>query len=335
MPIDNSSADNVPSQPAKTYPQDWPAYDAAQTSEKDSFQILLAGLCASVSQPERRFGRPGFPLADIVYTGAMKVYCRFSARRFESDVRHAYRMGLISVAPSFNLVSRYIADPNLSPIIIDLTERSAEPLSVVESGVAVDASGFSACRFDRWQDHKWGKARSKRRWLKAHVATGTQTHTVTAVKITPSNIHDSQVMFELVDRTAERFKITEVSADKAYLSEASLARIGRHGANPYIPFKSNATGEGSPRWRRLFAYFTLNEESWRTHYHRRSNVETTFSMIKGKFGDSVRARSETGQVNEILLKVLCHNVVVLAKSMHELRVTLNLQPVVSPQITAN
>ena len=102
-----------------------------------------------------------------------------------------------------------------------------------------------------------------------------------------------------------------MSADKAYLSEASLAGIGRHGANPYIPFKSNATGEGSPRWRRLFAYFTLNEESWRTHYHRRSNVETTFSMIKGKFGDSVRARSETGQVNEILLKVLCHNVVVL------------------------
>ena len=65
MPIDNSSADNVPSQPAKTYPQDWPTYNAAQTSEKDSFQILLAGLCASVSQPERRFGRPGFPLADV------------------------------------------------------------------------------------------------------------------------------------------------------------------------------------------------------------------------------------------------------------------------------
>ena len=71
-------------------------------------------------------------------------------------------------------------------------------------------------------------------------------------------------------------------------------------------------------WKRLYAYFTLNEESFNILYHRRSNVETTFSMVKGKFGDSVRSRSETGQINEILLKVLCHNICVLIASMHEL-----------------
>ena len=53
-------------QPRKTYPQDWPAYNAAQTSEKDTFMVLLADLCANIPQPEYGFGRPRFPLADMV-----------------------------------------------------------------------------------------------------------------------------------------------------------------------------------------------------------------------------------------------------------------------------
>jgi hypothetical protein len=43
----------------------------------------------------------------------------------------------------------------------------------------------------------------------------------------------------------------------------------------------------------------------------RSIVETVFSMIKGKFGDSVRSKTDVGQVNEVLAKVLCHNICVL------------------------
>ena len=62
----------------------------------------------------------------------------------------------------------------------------------------------------------------------------------------------------------------------------------------------------------------LDEEAFDAHYHRRSNAETTFSMVKGKFGDSVRAKSYRGQVNEVLLKCLCHNICVLIHAMHEL-----------------
>ena len=79
-------------------------------------------------------------------------------------------------------------------------------------------------------------------------------------------------------------------------------------------------------WKRLYAYFTLHEDMWKSHYHKRSNVETAFSMIKGKFGDSVRAKSETGQVNEILLKCLCHNICVLIHAIHEFGVTPTLEP---------
>jgi len=41
-------------------------------------------------------------------------------------------------------------------------------------------------------------------------------------------------------------------------------------------------------------------------------------MIKGKFGDSLRSKSDTGQINEALCKVICHNICVLVQTMHEL-----------------
>ena len=53
------------------------------------------------------------------------------------------------------------------------------------------------------------------------------------------------------------------------------------------------------------------------HYHKRSNVETTFSMIKGKFGDSVMIKSPVGPANEVLREVLAHNIVCVAQAAIE------------------
>ena len=40
-------------------------------------------------------------------------------------------------------------------------------------------------------------------------------------------------------------------------------------------------------------------------------------MIKVKFGHRLRSKSMTGQINEALCKVLCHNLCVVIQSMHE------------------
>ena len=54
------------------------------------------------------------------------------------------------------------------------------------------------------------------------------------------------------------------------------------------------------------------------HYHLRSNFETTNFMIKSKFGDFVRSKDNTARINEVLLKVLYHDIVVLIREMNEL-----------------
>ena len=94
------------------------------------------------------------------------------------------------------------------------------------------------------------------------------------------------------------------------------------GGAAYIPFKSNSVVKNSAQspdslWERAFHYFHLNRSEFNQHYHKRSNVETTFHMIKAKFGASVRAKTPVAQVNEALVKILCHNIVVLIHSIYD------------------
>jgi transposase len=211
-------------------------------------------------------------------------------------------------------------NPELTPILKRLVEVSSTPLKAVETAFAVDSSGFSASRFDRWFDEKYGKEKSKRQWVKAHLMCGVKTNVVTSVEITPSNANDSPYLAPLVDSTAKRFTLQEVSADKAYLSNANLAHVEKHGATAYIPFKVNTLGTGSPIWEKMYYYFMVHRDSFLEHYHKRSNVETTFSMIKAKFGDSVRSKSDVGQTNEVLCKVLCHNICCLVLAIYDLSI---------------
>ena len=41
-------------------------------------------------------------------------------------------------------------------------------------------------------------------------------------------------------------------------------------------------------------------------------------MVKAKFGDSLRSKTDTAMANEALAKVLCHNLCCLIQSMYEL-----------------
>jgi transposase len=77
----------------------------------------------------------------------------------------------------------------------------------------------------------------------------------------------------------------------------------------------------------MYYPFMYNRLEFMERYRMRSNVESAFAMIKGKFGDSVRSKSDTGQVNEALCKVLCHNICVLIHAIH----ALNITPVFVPQ----
>jgi transposase len=145
------------------------------------------------------------------------------------------------------------------------------------------------------------------------------TNIITSVEATEGHVNDSPMFAPLVTTTASNgFDVKEVSADKAYLSHSNLAAVEEIGATPYVPFKSNSGSTGSAAWERLWHLYSLRRDEFLSHYHKRSNVESTFSALKRKFGGSVRSKLPTAQLNEVYLKCLCYNLSVLVHSIHEL-----------------
>jgi predicted nucleic acid-binding Zn finger protein len=81
----------------KTYAQDWPAYNAAQTHEKEKFLSLLQDICKGVQEPpQAKTGRHRIPRADGIFAACYKVYSGFSARRFMTDMRNAREDGYVN-----------------------------------------------------------------------------------------------------------------------------------------------------------------------------------------------------------------------------------------------
>jgi len=89
-------------------------------------------------------------------------------------------------------------------------------------------------------------------------------------------------------------------------------------AVPLVAFKTNAKAGAPGPWRQSFDSFRDDPEGFYQAYHQRSNVETTFSMIKAKFGGFVRSNGPQAQRNEVLCKVLAHNLCVLVQAIFQL-----------------
>jgi transposase len=312
----------------KSYKQEWPAYNAAQVNEKDQFQKLLHELCKGIGEPSQKMGRPRLPLEDMLFSACFKVYSTVSGRRFMSDLRDAQGKGYITKTPHYNSIFNTLEDEQVTDYLKMMIEESSLPLRTVEVDFAVDSSGFSTSRFVQWMHAKYTNPHliQRRQFIKCHIMCGVKTNVVTAVEMTEGYSADSPQFKPLVEATAKNFVMQEVSADKAYLSTANLQSVVDNHAQPYIPFKTNSTQERTQQrpapaiWKQMFHLYSYNTERFMEHYHKRSNVETTFHMIKSKFGIALRSKSKTAQINEALCKVLCHNICCLIQSMFELNV---------------
>jgi|SRR5689334_3634842 len=301
------------------YKQMWPAYNTAQTNEKAHFIALLHELCSGIDEPIQTMGRTRLPMADMIFAAVFKVYSTMSSRRFMTDLRDSYARRLISKMPCYNSINNYFTMEELTPYLQYLITRSALPLKAVETDFAVDASGFSTAAYERWFDEKHGKQQSQKDWVKAHIMCGVTTNIVTAVQISGKHEHDSLYFAPLVNETAKRFNVEEISADKAYSSYAAMRVVEIKGAVPYIDFKEGSTDTGKCKiWNKMFHYYQAFRDQFMAHYHKRSNVETTFSMVKAKFGGSIRSKLPVAQTNEVLCKFLAHNLCCLIQSSYEL-----------------
>lgn len=318
-----------------TYKQNWPAYNAAQSVEKHRFQELLFDLTRGVEElplkNPAKGGRPPHSTKDSIFAMAYKIYSTFSGRRFSCDLADAHEKGYLSRSVPGVKVLNFLENNAFTPILKELIGYSARPLRVLERDFAIDSSGFGSTRYERWYDKKYGVTKMKGVWVKTHIACGVKTNVVTAVRILDKDAHDSPQFVPLVKETKKHFTIDEMSADKAYASLENFEEIAACGGQAFIAFKSNHTGAVGGAFEKAFHYFQFKQEEYMAHYHKRSNVESTFSAIKRKFGDAVRSKTDTAMANEVLCKILCHNICCLIHEQHE----LGIEPIFWPEQQAS
>jgi transposase len=301
-----------------TYSQAWGAYNAAQKAEVNLFDELLKDLVKAIPEPEQTMGRPRLSIHETLFCAIQKVYSQLSSRRAYSLFENATERGQIDHTPNFNAPSKLFKNPEMTPILYELVTLSALPVAGLENDFSVDSTGFRTTTFSVYHGTKHGQTK-EHQWVKAHLCAGVKTNIVAAVAITKEDGGDSPQFGPLIKKTSEGFTINEVSADMAYSSRLNLQLVANEGGKAYIPYRKNATGRsrGSTLWSKMYHYFQLNRDEFMEHYHKRSNIEATNAAIKRKFGETLKSKNPTAQVNELLAKIVAYNLTVVIHEMYE------------------
>lgn len=305
----------------------WHNYNQSQTKEKTLFVNILADLCNLILESHNSKGRKPRPLKDIVFALVLKEYLNTSSRRVQSDLKLFSEAGFIDSEIPFNTLLDHLERRELRDVLRELIEISSLPLRQIERDFAIDATGFGTSRYETFFHYKHKKDVKWREFRKCHAVCGVKTNIITAVDITEGKTHDNTRFVPLAKDTARNFIIRDFCADKGYLASQNFKLIKEFGGQAFIPFKKNTTGKCADRDRSVFKtafkFFKQNREQYLNHYHKRSNIESCFSMIKRRFGNNVKCKKDTSQDNEILAKVLAHNICVLVQELFLNKIEIN------------
>ena len=170
---------------------------------------------------------------------------------------------------------------------------------------------------------KWGRIVNAHRSSRLRVmpklalAVDSGSHLILSAKVRIGNGSDAPDFDDLLYGAWRRAKVAVVVADAGYDSEANH-RIARHdmGVRSII-----ALGIGRPtiklpsgRWRRHMAR-RFKRKADQKKYSQRSQSETVHSMMKRNMSSALRSRTPERRKQEMMLRVLVHNITLLCDEM--------------------
>ena len=286
----------------------------------------VSGLMRELCDHAPAAGRPNYPLGDRLAGAALAVYY---------DVNHKALVEILKVhagdhplrLPSAAAALRCLRDPAMTTVLDDLVIRSASPLVSVERDFAIGAGDFPPLDDRGWASSRRIYASGKSPQspqIRAHICCGTKTGIVTAAAATAGLAHRAPFLPRLVETTARHFDVRQVLADERYLSRANLSVIEKAGAQPVVRFKPNSVSHPHDSvWERNFRFYRDCRGEFMETYRKHRIVRAVFLAIRARFGDQVRFRSERAHLNVMLLKIVIHNLCVLAKATRDLGIKVD------------
>ena len=123
------------------------------------------------------------------------------------------------------------------------------------------------------------------------------------VRVSRWEAHDTNFFEPLLTRTAQNFN--QYGGDQwgqglSQSPQSAPRHSGRSGALHTVQEQHGAAKiRRQVRLAEMFHFFHYKQQEFWTYYHQRSNVETVFSMIKERFGQSLFSKSRAGQRGDL------------------------------------
>ncbi|MBI2105881.1 transposase [Candidatus Woesearchaeota archaeon] len=297
--------------------RDFTAINQAHQWEPYIFLKILNNTLLTLNLPNgyKGTGRKSVPLKEKIIIGCVKQYHLRGARRTVYHVKSAYNENYLKATNFsdnyFNRINDYINDPSLTPYIQKLITRLSEPLIQNENFFACDGTGFKESSGKRrYKDIRTDKEK-KRSYTGLHAICGVNSHVIPYAIVAKGYEHDSKFFEELVLKTKEKFHIKEIYVDTAYHSKKHSFFCESLNIKLYVKPKENTVAKPMDytSWKRdVIRYYEDAEQKEKRRYSLRANVEASFHMLKTVLSDFTRHKNHTARINELLLRVACHNI---------------------------
>ena len=297
--------------------RNYKAINQAHQWEKRFFLKILSHAIDTINIPDgyKGNGRPSIPLSEKLKICCIKQYNLKGARRSVYDVEFAKNSGYLFLPiisdNYFNRINEYLRDKELTPYLQALIKVLSEPLTQNEHFFAIDGTGFKI-GYGKTQYRKIRTdKKAKREYIGLHIIAGVKSKIIPYAIVSKGYEHDNNFFKPLVREANKIFNIQELYADGAYLSEENFKLCHSLNIKSYIRPREDAILEkfGNPIWSNsIDRYMKDLEKGDERRYTLRNNVECTFHMIKSVFSDVLRHKIFDARVNELLARIVCHNI---------------------------
>jgi hypothetical protein len=184
---------------------------------------------------------------------------------------------------------------------------------------AVDATGLESRHTSRYFFKRAGRKHTSRLWTKLTVACHTASHFLVGATVTAGPSNDSPQFTPVMTQAALAVSWDRVLADAAFDAEEHhrYAREDLGVRATVIPLNRRGQGRKWPktRYRRqMVKRFrkTPRGSRYRRVYGQRWQAESAFSRHKRRLGSALGGRSDESRTRECYLRVLTHNLMLLA-----------------------
>jgi hypothetical protein len=176
---------------------------------------------------------------------------------------------------------------------------------------AVDATGLESRHTSRYFFKRAGRRLSAQSWVKLTVACDTASHFFTAATVTLGPSNDSPQFRPILHQACLAVSWDRVLGDAAFDSEENhrLAREDLGIRSTAIPLNRRNRGR---KWPKTKYRRQMKRRFPRRKYGQRWQVESAFSRHKRRLGSALSSRSEAARERESRLRVLTHNLMLLA-----------------------